>query len=85
MSRTLDDPHAGAFMISLPPSIYAYALTQPHQLIWVRDLDDLSVSLEWPRGSIPEVLGNDAPQAEQRRWLVDLVSFTALTTCRSRV
>ena len=41
-SRTLDDPQAGALMVPLPPLLYAYALTQPHRLIWVRDLDDLS-------------------------------------------
>jgi len=40
-----------------------------------RNLDDLSASLERLRRSIPEVFGNDAPQAEQQRRLVDLVSF----------
>lgn len=48
---------------------------QPRRLIRVRDLDDLSASLERLRRSIPEVFGNDAPQAEQQRRLVDLVSF----------
>jgi len=41
-----------------------------------RDLDDLSASLERLRRSIPEVFGNDAPQAEQQRRLVNLVSVT---------
>jgi len=59
----------------LPPYVCVFVLTQPHRWIRVRDLDDLSASLERLRRSIPEVFGNDAPQAEQQRRLVDLVSF----------
>ena len=75
MSRVFDDFYAG--VLTLPPYPYfcLHALTQPRRWIRVRDLDDLSTSLERLRRSIPEVFGNDAPQAEQQRRLVDLVSF----------
>ena len=56
------------------PHFCVYVPTQPRRWIRVRDLDDLSASLERLRRSIPEVFGNDAPQAEQQRRLVDLVS-----------
>ena len=58
----------------LPPG-FGCASIQQRRWIRVRDLDDLSASLERLRRSIPEVFGNDAPQAEQQRRLVDLVSF----------
>ena len=58
-----------------------YALIQPRRWIRVRGLDDLSASLERLRRSIPEVIGNDAPLAEQQRRLVDLVSFTFSPPC----
>ena len=76
MSCIFDDSRAGVF--TSPPSspyVCVYVLIQPHRWIRVRDLDDLSASLERLRRSIPEVFGNDAPQAEQQRRLVDLVSF----------
>ena len=60
-----------------PPDL-ADTSIQSHQWIRARDLDDLSASLERLRRSIPEVFGNDAPQTEQQRRLVDLVSFICL-------
>jgi len=48
----------------------------------VRDLDDLSASLERLRRSIPEVFGNDAQQTEQQRRLVDLALDVGRTLTR---
>jgi len=75
MSCIFDDLHAGVFTPPLPLHFCVCVSTQPHRWIRVRDLDDLSASLERLRRSIPEVFGNDAPQAEQQRRLVDLVSL----------
>jgi len=57
------------------PPCFVYVSILPYRRTRVRDLDDLSASLEGLRRYIPEVFGNDAPQAEQQRRLVDLVSF----------
>jgi hypothetical protein len=75
MSCIFDDLHTGVFTPPASSLLCAYVPIQPHRWIRVRDLDDLSASLERLRRSIPEVFGNDAPQAEQQRRLVDLVSF----------
>ena len=75
MSCIFDDFHTGVFTPPPPPCFCVYVSVQPRRWIRIRDLDDLSASLERLRRSIPEVFGNDAPQAEQQRRLVDLVSF----------
>lgn len=54
----------------------------PRRWIRTRDLDDLSESLERLRRSIPELFGDDAPQTEQQRRLVDLALDVGRTLTR---